>query len=101
MDWLQSEGGEGVGKIGVMVPKEKAALGFTPAQDTATLAQAEDVAPPTIQQVLPVVEAVVTSAQAAAVTEPVAEVEAAAIVTEAAALIKEAEVATPLVAEAS
>uniref|UniRef100_UPI003AAE7B30 uncharacterized protein isoform X1 n=1 Tax=Centroberyx gerrardi TaxID=166262 RepID=UPI003AAE7B30 len=99
MDWLLMEAGEGVGKIGVVLPKETAAavtLGFT-AQEAASLAQTEDTAP-TIQQVLPLVEAVITSAQAATAAEPV-EVEADAILKEAATLVKESEVAASVVAE--
>ncbi|KAM6977005.1 ATPase family AAA domain-containing protein 3-B-like, partial [Aplochiton taeniatus] len=101
MDWLHMEGGEGVGKTGVVLPKEAAAassLGFTSAQEAAPLAEAGALAP-TIQEVLPVMEAVISSAQAAAVPDHASEVEAAAIIESAADLVKEAEVATPVVAE--
>uniref|UniRef100_UPI0037E96EE4 A-kinase anchor protein 12-like n=1 Tax=Semicossyphus pulcher TaxID=241346 RepID=UPI0037E96EE4 len=89
MDWLLMEAGVGVGKVGVLVPKEMAA-GIA-AQEAASLAQAEDAAP-TIQQVLPILEAVSSAAQAEAATAP-SEVEAEVILKEAATLVKESEVA--------
>uniref|UniRef100_A0A668AFS2 ATPase family AAA domain containing 3A n=1 Tax=Myripristis murdjan TaxID=586833 RepID=A0A668AFS2_9TELE len=60
MDWLLMEAGEGVGKIGVVLPKELAAtsLGFT-VQEAASLAQPEDTSL-TIQEVPPLAETVIS-----------------------------------------
>ncbi|XP_068588898.1 ATPase family AAA domain-containing protein 3-like [Cebidichthys violaceus] len=87
MDWLLMEAGEGVGKVGVLLPKEMAA-GLA-AQEAASLAQTED-ATPTVQQILPLLEVVRNAAKAEAATLP-SEVEADAILKEAATLVKESE----------
>ncbi|XP_014001195.1 ATPase family AAA domain-containing protein 3 [Salmo salar] len=100
MDWLHMEGGEeSAGKHGVVVPKEVAAasvIGFTAVQEAVP--QALD-SVPTIQVVLPVMEAIISSAQATAEAEPVKVKEAAAIIEEAVTLVNEAEAATPIVTE--
>ncbi|KAM9350307.1 ATPase family AAA domain-containing protein 3-like [Symphorus nematophorus] len=88
MDWLLMEAGEGVGKVGVLLPKEMAPA--ITAQDAASLGQIEDTTP-TIQEVLPIIEAVSSAAQAEAAALP-SEVEAEAIIKEAATLVKESEV---------
>ncbi|XP_078110577.1 uncharacterized protein LOC144520608 [Sander vitreus] len=88
MDWLLMEAGVGVGKVGVHLPKEMAA-GIT-AQEASSLAQTEATAP-TVQQVLPLLEAVNNVLQAEAAAHP-SEVEADAILKEAATLVKESEV---------
>ncbi|XP_049437990.1 ATPase family AAA domain-containing protein 3-A-like [Epinephelus fuscoguttatus] len=87
MDWLLMEAGAGVGKVGVVLPKEMAA-GIT-AQETASLAETVDTSP-TVQQVLPHLEVVNSAAQAEAAALP-SEVEAGAILEEAATLVKESE----------
>ncbi|XP_034551218.1 ATPase family AAA domain-containing protein 3-like [Notolabrus celidotus] len=87
MDWLLMEAGEGVGKFGVIIPKETAA--GVAAKEAALTAQPEDAAP-TIQQVLPIIEAVSSAAQAEAAAVPT-EVEAEGILKEAATLVKESE----------
>ncbi|KAM9430826.1 ATPase family AAA domain-containing protein 3-like isoform 1-T1 [Salvelinus alpinus] len=100
MDWLHMEGGvESAGKHGVVVPKEAAAasvIGFTAVQEAVP--QALD-SVPTIQVVLPVMEAIISSTQAAAEAEPVKVKEAAAIIEEAVTLVNEAEAVTPIVTE--
>ncbi|XP_031724713.1 uncharacterized protein LOC116395186 [Anarrhichthys ocellatus] len=87
MDWLLMEAGEGVGKVGVLLPKAMAA-GLA-AQEAASLTQTEDAAP-TIQEILPLLEVVSNVAQAEAAALP-SEVEADAILKEAAALVKESQ----------
>ncbi|KAL7398021.1 hypothetical protein ABVT39_003128 [Epinephelus coioides] len=87
MDWLLMEAGAGVGKVGVVLPKEMAA-GIT-AQETASLAETVD-ASSTVQQVLPLLEVVNSAAQAEAAALP-SEVEAGVILEEAATLVKESE----------
>uniref|UniRef100_A0A8C4H524 AAA+ ATPase domain-containing protein n=1 Tax=Dicentrarchus labrax TaxID=13489 RepID=A0A8C4H524_DICLA len=87
MDWLLMEAGAGVGKVGVLLPKEMAA-GIT-AQEAASLGQTNDTTP-TVQQVLPLLDVVSNAAQAEAATLP-SEVEADVILKEAATLIKESE----------
>uniref|UniRef100_A0A8C7MPT5 ATPase family AAA domain containing 3A n=1 Tax=Oncorhynchus kisutch TaxID=8019 RepID=A0A8C7MPT5_ONCKI len=100
MDWLHMErGAESAGKHGVVVPKEAAAasvIGFTLVQEAVP--QALD-SVPTIQVVLPVMEAIISNAQAAAEAEPVKVNEAAAIIEEAVTLVNEAEGVTPIVTE--
>ncbi|XP_074500680.1 ATPase family AAA domain-containing protein 3-A-like [Sebastes fasciatus] len=93
MDWLLMESGAGVGKVGVLLPKEMAA-GIA-AQEAASLAQTEDTAP-TVQQVLPLIEVVSNAAQAEALPT---EVEAGAILTEAATLVKESEAVAAMTVE--
>ncbi|XP_034001322.1 ATPase family AAA domain-containing protein 3-like [Trematomus bernacchii] len=87
MDWLLMEAGAGVGKFGVIVPKEMAAE--VTAQEAASLAQTEDTTP-TIQQVLPLINVVGSAAQAEAAALPT-ELEAEAILKEAFTLVKESE----------
>ncbi|XP_049921157.1 ATPase family AAA domain-containing protein 3-like [Epinephelus moara] len=87
MDWLLMEAGAGVGKVGVVLPKEMAAE--ITAQETASLAETVDTSP-TVQQVLPLLEVVNSVAQAEAAALP-SEVEAGAILEEAATLVKESE----------
>ncbi|TMS16179.1 Zonadhesin [Larimichthys crocea] len=89
MDWLLMEAGVGVGKVGVLLPKEMPA-GIT-AQDTASIGQTEDTSP-TIQQILPLLEVESNSAQTEAAILP-SEVEAEVILKEATTLVKESEVA--------
>ncbi|XP_020490956.2 ATPase family AAA domain-containing protein 3 [Labrus bergylta] len=89
MDWLLMEAGAGVGKVGgILVPKEMAA--GVSAQEAASPAHTEDAAP-TIQEVLPIIEAVSSAAQAEAAAVP-PEMEAEVILKEAATLVKESEV---------
>ncbi|KAM6981910.1 ATPase family AAA domain-containing protein 3-like [Tautogolabrus adspersus] len=88
MDWLLMEAGAGVGKVGVVVPKEMAA-GIS-AEEAASPAHTEDIAP-TIQQVLPIIEAVSSAAQAEAAAVP-PEMEAEVILKEAATMLKDSEV---------
>ncbi|XP_034052234.1 ATPase family AAA domain-containing protein 3-like [Gymnodraco acuticeps] len=83
MDWLLMEAGAGVGKFGVIVPKEMAAE--VTAQEAASLAQT-----PTIQQVLPLINVVGSAAQVEAAALPI-ELEAEAILKEASTLVKESE----------
>ncbi|KAI4823477.1 hypothetical protein KUCAC02_012060 [Chaenocephalus aceratus] len=87
MDWLLMEAGAGVGKFGVIVPKEMAAE--VTAQEAASLAQTEDTTP-TIQQVLPLINVVGSAAQVEAAALPT-ELEAEAILKEASTLVKESE----------
>lgn len=100
MDWLHMESGaESAGKHGVVVPKEAAAesvIELTVVQEAVP--QALD-SVPTIQVVLPVMEAIISNAQAAAEAEPVKVNEAAAIIEEAVTLVNEAEGVTPIVTE--
>ncbi|XP_062282588.1 uncharacterized protein LOC133987294 [Scomber scombrus] len=93
MDWLLTEAGEGVGKVGVLLPKEMAAK--ITGQEAASLAQAEDMS---AQQVLPLLEVVSNAAQAEAAPLPT-EVEAEVILKDAATLIKESEVIAATTAE--
>ncbi|XP_068454684.1 ATPase family AAA domain-containing protein 3-A-like [Clinocottus analis] len=86
MDWLLMEAGEGVGKVGVRLPREMAAA--IAAQEAASTAQPEDTTP-TAQQILPLLE-VVGASMAEASAQPV-EVEADAILKEAATLVKDSE----------
>ncbi|KAK9515667.1 hypothetical protein VZT92_026294 [Zoarces viviparus] len=87
MDWLLMEAGEGLGKVGVLLPKAMAA-GLA-AQEAESLAQTEAAAP-TVQEILPLLEVVSNAAQAEAAALP-SEVEADAILKEAAALVKESQ----------
>ncbi|XP_053173335.1 uncharacterized protein LOC128357118 [Scomber japonicus] len=93
MDWLLTDAGEGVGKVGVLLPKEMAAT--ITGQEAATLAQAEDMS---AQQVLPLLEVVSNAAQAEAAPLPT-EVEADVILKDAATLVKESEVVAATTAE--
>uniref|UniRef100_A0AAQ4PA36 AAA+ ATPase domain-containing protein n=1 Tax=Gasterosteus aculeatus aculeatus TaxID=481459 RepID=A0AAQ4PA36_GASAC len=86
MDWLLMEAGEGVGKVGVRLPKETAAA--LAAQGAASLARTEGEAP-TVQG-LPLLEALGSAARAEAAALPSA-AEADAVLQEAAALVKEKE----------
>ncbi|XP_029292352.1 ATPase family AAA domain-containing protein 3-like [Cottoperca gobio] len=98
MDWLLMEAGAGVGKVGVLLPKDIAA--GVAAEEAASLAQTED-ATPTVQQVLPLLELVSNAALAEAAALP-SELEADAILREAATLVKESEavaVGTPVLTE--
>ncbi|XP_038579206.1 ATPase family AAA domain-containing protein 3-like [Micropterus salmoides] len=88
MDWLLMEAGVGVGKVGVLLPKEMAA-GIT-AQEATSFAQSEATTP-TIPPVLPMLEVVSNAAPAEAATLP-SEVEAEVILKEAATLVKESKV---------
>ncbi|XP_035801483.2 uncharacterized protein LOC111564742 isoform X3 [Amphiprion ocellaris] len=88
MDWLLVDTDMGVGKVGVLLPKEMAA-GIT-AQKAASLAQSEDTTS-TIQEILPLYEVVSNAAQAETTT-PSSEVQADVILQEAATLVKESEV---------
>ncbi|KAI3356701.1 hypothetical protein L3Q82_003386 [Scortum barcoo] len=88
MDWLLMEAGVGVGKVGVLLPKETAA-GIA-AEKAASLAQTQDTTP-TVQQILPVLEVVSNAAQAEAAALP-SELEADALLKEAVTLVKESEV---------
>ncbi|XP_041954326.1 ATPase family AAA domain-containing protein 3-A-like isoform X46 [Alosa sapidissima] len=80
MDWLHTGGAaEGLGKVGVILPKEAVAdipgqIGFT--ADQEVLPPAQDSAP-VIQQILPVMEAVMAEVKAAEAA-PVVEAAAAA-----------------------
>uniref|UniRef100_A0AAQ5Y199 AAA+ ATPase domain-containing protein n=1 Tax=Amphiprion ocellaris TaxID=80972 RepID=A0AAQ5Y199_AMPOC len=65
MDWLLVDTDMGVGKVGVLLPKEMAA-GIT-AQKAASLAQSEDTTS-TIQEILPLYEVVSNAAQAETTT---------------------------------
>ncbi|XP_076023127.1 uncharacterized protein LOC143013397 [Genypterus blacodes] len=91
MDWLLTEASGGVGKIGVVLPKEMTSA--IPVGEAASLPQVE-VTPLTIQQVLPVVEAVIAGAQAEMAGVPAIEVEADVILKEAVDLVKDSNVAT-------
>eukprot|EP00064_Thunnus_orientalis_P016264 superscaffoldBa00003180_g16328 len=93
MDWLLTEAGEGVGKVGVLLPKEMASR--IAGQEAATLAQAEDTS---AQQILPLLEVVSSAAQAEAAPLP-SEVEADVILKDAATLVKESEVVAAPTAE--
>jgi len=93
MDWLLTEAGEGVGKVGVLLPKEMASR--IAGQEAATLAQAEDTS---AQQILPLLEIVSSAAQAEAAPLP-SEVEADVILKDAATLVKESEVVAAPTAE--
>ncbi|CAN9515811.1 unnamed protein product [Ophioblennius macclurei] len=96
MDWLLMEAGVGVGKVGVLLPKETAA--GVSAQKADSLVQSEGAAP-TVQEVLPLVEAVQSAAMAEAAAAP-PEMRADAILQEATELVKETEaVATPILSE--
>ncbi|XP_077941355.1 ATPase family AAA domain-containing protein 3 isoform X4 [Gasterosteus aculeatus] len=86
MDWLLMEAGEGVGKVGVRLPKETAAA--LAAQGAASLARTEGEAP-TVQG-LPLLEALGSAARAEAAALPSA-AEADAVLQEAAALVEERE----------
>ncbi|XP_042347793.1 ATPase family AAA domain-containing protein 3-A-like [Plectropomus leopardus] len=87
MDWLLMEAGVGVGKVGVVLPKEMTA-GIT-AQEPASVAKTEDTTP-TVQEVLPILEIVNNAAQVELAAQS-SEVEADAILKEAATLVKESE----------
>ncbi|XP_044067343.1 ATPase family AAA domain-containing protein 3-like [Siniperca chuatsi] len=88
MDWLLMEAGAGLGKVGILLPKEMAA-GVT-AQEAASLAQTEDTTL-TMPPVLPLLEVMSNAAQAEAATLP-SEVEAEVILKEAATLVKQSKV---------
>ncbi|XP_029975636.1 ATPase family AAA domain-containing protein 3-A-like [Salarias fasciatus] len=97
MDWLLTEAGMGVGKVGVLLPKGTAAAGV-PAESADSLPHSEGAAP-TVQEVLPLVEAVSSAALAEAAAAP-PEVKADVILQEAAELVKETEaVGAPIVSE--
>ncbi|XP_040048087.2 ATPase family AAA domain-containing protein 3 isoform X3 [Gasterosteus aculeatus] len=86
MDWLLMEAGEGVGKVGVRLPKETAAA--LAAQGAASLARTEGEAP-TVQG-LPLLEALGSAARAEAAALPSA-AEADAVLQEADAVLQEAD----------
>ncbi|KAL6120025.1 atad3a [Pungitius sinensis] len=97
MDWLQTEAGEGVGKVGVRLPKEMAAA--LAAQGAASLARTEGEAP-TVRD-LPLLGPLSGAARLHAAALPL-EVEADAVLREAATRVKESDAAAavPLVREA-
>ncbi|XP_070824622.1 ATPase family AAA domain-containing protein 3-like [Chaetodon trifascialis] len=95
MDWVLMEAVAGVGKVGVLLPKEMAA-GIT-AQEDASLVQTEDTTL-TVQQVLPLLEVVSNTAQAEATTAPL-EVDAEVILKEAVTLVKESDAVAGRTAE--